>query len=92
MPSLVPTSPDDPSSQPNRDAWTVLESWDGPTVIAFSDSDPVTRGGDGIFNKIAGSVGQPHTTIVGGGHFLQEDQGPQFAQVVVDLVARTPDA
>ena len=92
MPTLVPTSPDDPSAQPNRDAWTVLEAWDGPTVIAFSDSDPVTKGGDGIFNKIAGSVGQPHATIVGGGHFLQEDQGPQLAQVVMDLVGRTPDA
>jgi haloalkane dehalogenase len=92
MPTLVPTSPDDPSAQPNRDAWKVLEAWDGPTVIAFSDSDPVTKGGDGIFNKIAGSVGQPHTTIVGGGHFLQEDQGPQLAQVVTDLVERTPGA
>jgi pimeloyl-ACP methyl ester carboxylesterase len=75
-----------------RDAWQVLEAWDRPTVIAFSDSDPVTKGGDGIFNKIAGTVGQPHTTIVGGGHFLQEDQGPQLAQVVIDLVERTPDA
>ena len=89
---LTANSRADPSAQPNRDAWTVLEAWDRPTVIAFSDSDPVTKGGDGIFNKIAGSVGQPHTTNVGGGHFLQEDQGPQLAQVVMDLVGRTPDA
>jgi haloalkane dehalogenase len=29
-----------------------------------------------------------HTTITGGGHFLQEDRGPQLAQVVIDLIAR----
>jgi len=32
--------------------------------------------------------GQPHTTIVGAGHFLQEDRGPELAQVIVDFIAR----
>jgi haloalkane dehalogenase len=33
---------------------------------------------------VPGTKGQPHTTIVGGGHFLQEDKGEELAQVVVD--------
>jgi len=33
----------------------------------------------------------PHTTLAGGGHFLQEDVGPELARVVVDLLA-TPRA
>ncbi|MER3452916.1 MAG: haloalkane dehalogenase, partial [Acidimicrobiia bacterium] len=31
---------------------------------------------------------QPHTTIQGAGHFLQEDRGDELARVVVDFVAR----
>ena len=30
--------------------------------------------------KIPGTRGQPHTTIEGGGHFLQEDRGPELAR------------
>ena len=41
-----------------------------------------------LIKRIVGAQGQPHTTITGGGHFLQEDRGPQLAQVVIDLVAR----
>ena len=39
--------------------------------------------------KVPGAAGQPHTTIEGGGHFLQEDKGPELARVVVDFVAAT---
>jgi haloalkane dehalogenase len=31
-------------------------------------------------------------TLAKAGHFLQEDVGPELGQVVVDLVAATPDA
>jgi len=37
-----------------------------------------------------GAQGQPHTTIAGAGHFLQEDKGPELARVVADFVAATP--
>lgn len=93
FPLLVPTSPDDPASAANRSAWTVFESWKKPFLTAFSDADPITRGGDAVMQaKIPGASGQPHTTIEGGGHFLQEDRGPQLARVVVDFVNATPDA
>jgi haloalkane dehalogenase len=82
---LVPTRADDPASEPNRKAWEALQAWRKPFLTAFSDSDPVTRGGDKVFQKLVpGATGQPHTTIVGGGHFLQEDKGEELAQVVVD--------
>ncbi|MGY1855760.1 haloalkane dehalogenase [Modestobacter sp. SYSU DS0290] len=91
FPSLVPTSPDDPAAAANRAAWAVLRTWDKPFLTAFSDSDPITGGGDAVFQKLVpGAQGMPHTTLAGGGHFLQEDVGPQLAQVVVDLVAATP--
>ncbi len=91
FPALVPTSPDDPAAEANRTAWTVLESWDKPVLTAFSDSDPITKGGERIFQaKVPGAAGQPHTFIEGGGHFLQEDRGPELARVVIDFIAATP--
>ena len=91
FPLLVPTSPDDPAAPANRAAWTVLEQFDRPFLCAFSDGDPITRGSDAVLKaRIPGTNGQPHTTIVGGGHFLQEDQGPELATVVADFIAATP--
>lgn len=87
FPVLVPTSPDDPAAPPNRAAWEVLQRLEIPFLCAFSDGDPVTAGADRVLRKlIPGAQDQPHTTIEGGGHFLQEDRGPQLAQVVVDFV------
>ena len=34
----------------------------------------------------------PHTTIAGGGHFLQEDKGEELAAAVVAFVEATPKA
>jgi haloalkane dehalogenase len=88
---LVPTRPDDPASAANRAAREALGGWRKPLLTAFSDGDPITGGGDRIFQKLVpGAQGMPHTTLAGGGHFLQEDVGPELARVVVDLVAATP--
>ena len=90
FPSLVPISPDDPAAPANRKAWKVFSNFEKPFLTAFSDHDPVTAGGDEVLQKlIPGARGQPHTTIKGGGHFLQEDCGEEFARIVVDFIART---
>lgn len=93
FPTLVPAAPDDPASAANRAAWIGLAGFARPFVTAFGDSDPITRGGDRQLQaRIAGAAGQPHTTLTRAGHFLQEDVGPELAQVVIDLIARTPEA
>jgi haloalkane dehalogenase len=90
FPTLVPTSPDDPAAEPNRRAWEVLRQWKKPFLTAFSDNDPITRGGDRAFQReVPGCDGQPHTTIEGGGHFLQEDRGEALANVVARFVLAT---
>jgi haloalkane dehalogenase len=90
FPSLVPTSLDDPAAAANEQAWTVLAEFRKPFLLCFSDGDPITRGGDGPFRaKVPGAQGQAHTTIAGGGHFLQEDRGPELARVLVDFVTAT---
>lgn len=90
FPLLVPIAPDDPEAAPNREAWEVLRHWDKPFLSAFSDNDPITRGGDKVFQaEVPGAAGQAHTTIAGAAHFLQEDAGPDLAGVVVDLIRGT---
>jgi haloalkane dehalogenase len=90
FPLLVPITPDDPAAEKNRAAWSVLGQWQKPFLTAFSDSDPITAGGDKLMQKlIPGTRGQAHTTIVNGGHFLQEDQGEKLAEVVVQFISDT---
>lgn len=89
-PSLVPTGPDDPESEANRAAWRQLARFDKPFLCCFSDEDPVTRGGAKAFlDNVPGTRGQAHTTIAGGGHFVQEDRGPELAAVINDFIAAT---
>jgi len=84
FPLLVPISLDDPASADNISAWKVLAQWQKPFLTAFSDKDAITAGGDKIMQKlIPGTEGQKHTTIINGGHFLQEDQAEKLSEVVI---------
>jgi haloalkane dehalogenase len=88
FPSLVPTSPNDPAAEANRAAWSVFEAWTKPFLCCFSDSDPVTAGGDRPFlAKVPGAAGQPHVTVEGAHHFFQEDAAPQLARIIIEASA-----
>jgi pimeloyl-ACP methyl ester carboxylesterase len=87
---VLPLLPDDPSVPANRRAWEALARWQKPFLCAFSDNDPVTRGADATFReRIPDAQGQRHTTIAGGGHFVQEGRGEALARIVADFVKRT---
>lgn len=91
FPSLVPVFPDDPAIPANRRAWEVLRRFEKPFLTAFSDGDPVTRGNDARFQQeVPGAKGQPHETITGAGHFLQEEKGPELAAVVLRFARQNP--
>ena len=84
FPALVPISPEDPESGPNRAAWQKLTQWQKPFLTLFSDSDPIMSGLEKVFqSQIPGAQGQPHEIIVGAAHFLQEDKGPEIAEKMV---------
>ncbi|MDX1817515.1 MAG: haloalkane dehalogenase [Marinobacter sp.] len=92
FPALVPMSPNDPASEPNRKAWKVLEQWQKPFLTTFSNGDPITRGGDHYMQqRIPGAANQPHITLTGG-HFLQEDSPVDFANAINDLLKRMDTA
>ncbi len=90
FPSLVPISSDHPQTEANRAAWVKLAQWQKPFLTLFSDSDPIMKGMEKIFQKIVpGAKGQKHHIIAGGGHFLQEDKGEEIAQHLVKFIEET---
>ena len=64
-------------------AWEVFDRWDKPFLCAFSDGDPITRGGESRWiGRVPGTVGQPHRTLRGG-HFIQEDDPEGFVAAIL---------
>jgi haloalkane dehalogenase len=83
FPLLVPITDAHASVAECRQAWQVLSRFDKPFLTAFSDRDPITRGGARIFReRIPGAKGQPHATIRGAGHFLQEDKPAELVELI----------
>ncbi len=92
MPSLVPISPDDPAHEANKRASEAFKSWKKPFLTAFSDSDPITRGGDRFFKEhVPGAKGQAHKIVQNAAHFVQEDAGPELAQIIVEFIKNNPN-
>jgi haloalkane dehalogenase len=90
LPGLIPQDPGDPGAADNRRAWEVLETFQRPFLCLFSDGDPITAGADrALLERIPGAIGQPHATVHGG-HFLQEDAGPELAARLADWCGRPP--
>ncbi|MEP3654673.1 MAG: haloalkane dehalogenase [Litorimonas sp.] len=86
FPALVPTDPSMAGVAENIEAWKILSAWNKPFLTGFSDQDPVTKGGENIFQKLVpGAKGQPHTILKGGGHFLQEDVHAELSEMLIAL-------
>ena len=89
FPKLVPIRPDDPASDANRAAWRTYKEWTKPFLTTFSNRDPIMRGGEKVWQEsVPGAKGQAHVIIRNAGHFLQEDKGPEIAEVLLRFIAR----
>ncbi|MEV0945113.1 haloalkane dehalogenase [Rhodococcus sp. NPDC049939] len=85
FPDLIPQDEDNVATADNRAAWATLAKFEKPFLCLFSDKDPITSGGErALIHKISGADGQPHQTIEGGGHFVQEDRGGVLAEALID--------
>jgi haloalkane dehalogenase len=90
FPMLVPTTPDDPATIPNRAAWEVLSRFEKPFLTIFGAKDPISRGAERFLQAlIPGASGQDHVVLEDAGHFLQEDAGETVAQLVVDFIGKS---
>ncbi|MGH8442504.1 MAG: haloalkane dehalogenase [Nevskiaceae bacterium] len=90
FPRLVPTALNDPAAPANRAAWDKLGQWRKPFLCLFGKNDPILGRADGLLiPHVPGAAGQPHDRLRGG-HFVQEDQGPELARRIVDWIKATP--
>jgi haloalkane dehalogenase len=90
FPDLIPQSADNPATPDQQRAWASLSTFDKPFLMAFSDSDPITAGADRVMHpRIPGAGAYEPVSIPGGGHFVQEDAGPELARVIVDFIGQT---
>lgn len=90
FPMLVPTKPDDPASEANRAAMATFKNWQKPFITMFSNRDPITRGGERMWQEtVPGAKQCEHVKIKNAGHFLQEDKGPEIAEELIAFVRST---
>lgn len=89
FPALVPTKASNPAVPANRAAWQVLGNFHKPFLTVFGAGDPVLGHADRALQKhVPGAAGQPHDRLRGG-HFVQEDQGPELAKRILALIRAT---
>ena len=79
MPYLVPSQ-----LRENERAWDVYRNWGKPFLVAFTDADPVTRGGEKTFLERVPTA--QNVTIKGAGHFVQEDAGEALAILITEFL------
>ena len=88
FPMLVPVFMNEPEVEQNKATWRELRKFTKPFMLAFSDKDPVTAGGDKKFlEQVPGCKGVQHRTITDAGHFLQQDQPEKCVRAILDIMA-----
>jgi len=85
----VPTEVDHPSAAKMLEVRAALETWERPTLVLFSDSDPIfsTVAAEHMASRIPGAG--PAEIIAGAGHFLQEEKGGEVADRIVRFLAES---
>jgi len=68
----------------------VLEKWNKPFLIANSDNDPVTGNNPGIVEGLKRIPTAQEIVIKGPGHFIQEEAGIEYAQLILDFINGNP--
>jgi haloalkane dehalogenase len=89
FPELVPTEMEHPSATKMLEVRAGLEQWEKPTLVLFSDSDPIfsTIAAEHMASRIPGAG--PAEIVNGAGHFLQEEKGEEIAERIVRFLAET---
>jgi len=88
FPLLVPLTQDDPNAAAMLRVIDALRAWDVPALVCWSDSDPVfpLKAGEAMARLLPGAAGKMRT-ISGASHMLQEDQGEQIADLILEWIA-----
>ena len=87
FPALIPSRPDDPSSDAVRASRAVLAASTIPFLTVYGEQDPIGGAADAMFHGLVpGTAGQPHVRLANAGHNMPEDAGETLGTVVADFV------
>ena len=89
FPESVPTEMDHPNAAKMLEIRAALERWEKPTLVLFSDSDPIfsTVAAERMASRIPGAG--PAEIVADAGHFLQEEKGEEIAARIVRFLAES---
>ena len=66
----------------------VFEKWDKPFLVAFGENERITLAMKDVFLE---RIPNPTVITLGGAsHFVQEEVGPELAQIISDFVRGKP--
>jgi haloalkane dehalogenase len=68
----------------------VFESWNKPFLIANSDNDPVTGNNPELAEGLKRIPSAQEIIIYGPGHFIQEEAGPEYAELIIQFINGNP--
>lgn len=61
--------------------------WDKPFLTAFGDKDPVTAGGEKVWQRtVPGAKDQKHIIVNDGAHFIQEDRPEELVRLLIGFI------
>ena len=81
FPLLIPMDRDAPGAAEGRATLDALTTDQRPSLVIWADSDPILPLKVG--EAFAARIGAPPPTVIeGGGHFLQEDRGPEIGATI----------
>jgi len=78
----------------NDEAWEGLMAYEKPFLTIWASNDPGQLGtleAQQVFiDNVPGAAGQPHTRLPESSHFLQDDQGPEIARLMLEFIVANP--
>ncbi len=89
FPLMVPLTADDPGAAEMLAVRGVLQAWNKPAMVLFSDSDPVfPPEAAAAMADLIPTVREPEI-LRGASHFLPEERGEHVAERILDFVRHT---
>ncbi|MFG1906150.1 hypothetical protein [Kribbella sp. NPDC048928] len=86
FPLLIPLTPYDEATVPNRKVWTVLRTLSIPFLYVHADHDYGVGEGRAMLREAV--PGAPELVLENAGHFDLEDRGREFADVLSRFMGR----
>ncbi len=89
FPALIPLTPEAPGAEAGQQTFAALCQDRRPMLLLWAEEDRALPQAAG--EALASALGRPPPRrIVGAGHYLQEDKGPEIGAIIAEWLAAAP--